>query len=216
MFFRDYGCRLAKADALRISILSRLSIPSSTIRRIVVGGEELTKQQISVVAAIGGIVLFNEYGPTEATVGCVVKRIDARQTVVPIGKPIANTRIYIADAAGELCPAGVVGEICIVGVGVSRGYLNRPALNEDKFIPNTFSDNPRLYKTGDLGYWGEDGELFCLGRNDKQVKVRGYRIELGEIESRMFLYPSMREVVVVVKNVANTVMHISCAFYTED
>ncbi|ROH82146.1 non-ribosomal peptide synthetase, partial [Lonsdalea populi] len=118
-----------------------------------------------------------------------------------IGHPIANTRIYILDAQGQPAPLGVAGEIYIGGVGVARGYLHRPELTAERFIPDPFSTTPdaRLYQTGDLGRWLPDGSIEYLGRNDFQVKVRGFRIEPGEIEARLMQCPGVREAVVVAR-----------------
>ncbi|MFP9449964.1 amino acid adenylation domain-containing protein, partial [Pectobacterium brasiliense] len=119
----------------------------------------------------------------------------------PIGRPIANTQLYILDALGQPVPLGVAGELHIGGVGVARGYLNRPDLTAERFIPDPFSNRPgaRLYKTGDLARWLPDGSIEYLGRNDFQVKLRGFRIELGEIEARLMQCPGVQEAVVVAR-----------------
>jgi acyl-coenzyme A synthetase/AMP-(fatty) acid ligase len=119
---------------------------------------------------------------------------------VPIGRPIANTRIYLLDTHGELVPVGVTGEIHIAGAGVARGYLNRPELTAERFLPDPFGPpGARLYKTGDLARHRPDGNLEFLGRNDFQIKIRGFRIELGEIEARLVQYPGIREAVVLAR-----------------
>ncbi|MEI7155073.1 AMP-binding protein, partial [Pectobacterium carotovorum] len=123
------------------------------------------------------------------------------RSFVPIGRPIANTQIYILDALGQPVPLGVAGELHIGGVGVARGYLNRPELTAERFIPDPFSNRPgaRLYKTGDLARWLPDGSIEYLGRNDFQVKLRGFRIELGEIEARLMQCTGVQEAVVVAR-----------------
>jgi aryl carrier-like protein len=117
----------------------------------------------------------------------------------PIGRPLANTRIYILDGQGQPVPVGAVGEIHIGGAGVARGYLNRPELTAEKFLKDPFTDDPngRMYRTGDLGRWLADGNIEFLGRNDFQVKIRGFRIELGEIEARLSECEGVQEAVVL-------------------
>nr|WP_269632897.1 non-ribosomal peptide synthetase [Pelomonas sp. BJYL3] len=158
------------------------------LRHVVCSGEALpaglARRALSHWPSAG---LHNLYGPTEAAVDVSAWscRADDARAFVPIGRPIANTRLYILDAALRPQPLGVAGEIHIGGVQVGRGYLNRPELTEDRFIADPFEDRPgaRMYKTGDLGRWLEDGSIEYLGRNDFQVKIRGLRIELGEIEA---------------------------------
>jgi len=147
----------------------------------------------------------NGYGPTEGTIGAIWGEVDARHrantTTVPIGRPNANTRIYILDEDLHFVPIGVPGEIHIGGVGVSRGYLNRPDLTAEKFIADPFSDEPgaRMYKTGDLARWLPDGQIEFIGRVDFQVKIRGFRIELGEIEAQILQHPAVKDAVVVAR-----------------
>ncbi|MDO8341560.1 MAG: amino acid adenylation domain-containing protein [Cellvibrio sp.] len=133
---------------------------------------------------------YNAYGPSEATVCSTIKRIDCTQPVpeiMPIGKPINNTQAYVLDSSMRAVPVGALGELYIGGVGLSRGYLNRPELTQEKFVKNPFSSDPssRLFKTGDLARRLSDGDLEFRGRLDRQVKIRGFRIELGEIENTL-------------------------------
>jgi len=147
--------------------------------------------------------LFNAYGPTETTVCASVYRCSTQVgSSVPIGKPIANTQLYILDAQGQPVPLGVAGEIHIGGAGVARGYLFREELSAQRFIADPFGAQPdgRLYKTGDLGRWLEDGNIEYLGRNDFQVKIRGFRIELGEIEARLTAMPGVRDAAVAARD----------------
>jgi amino acid adenylation domain-containing protein len=179
--------------------------------RIVVGGEQLKAQCLRrwKTELLPKARFVNEYGPTETVVGCTTwnwpehgeeEQMDPMGNA-PIGKPIANTQIYVLDGWGELSPVGVVGEIYIGGEGVGRGYLNRGDLTGERFVPNPFSgkSGARMYKTGDLGRWLPDGNIEFVGRNDDQVKVRGYRIELGEIEARLAEHPGVRETVVTAR-----------------
>lgn len=166
--------------------------------KILIGGEAV-KENIKEQLTKRGSV-YNVYGPTETTIWSVMKQLKSNEKVL-IGKPIANTGIFILGQNLQLVPAGVSGEICISGAGLARGYLNRPELTNEKFIPHPFAKEPgdRLYKTGDLGRWLNDGNIECLGRIDDQVKLRGYRIELGEIEAAMLQSNLVSQAVVLVK-----------------
>ncbi len=177
-------------------------------RKLVVGGEALLKNQFDFITKSGiDVSIINEYGPTEATVGCSVYEFNAKdagnnlKNEIPIGRPIDNVCIYILSDAGEPLPKGVTGEIYIGGAGLARGYLNRPDLTGEKFIKDPFSNeaNVRLYKTGDLGKWLPDGSIEFLGRKDDQVKIKGYRIELGEIESVLQECKMVRQAAVLVR-----------------
>ncbi len=144
---------------------------------------------------------FNGYGPTEATIGPTLHRLDrvmADSATVPIGRPISNMQAYVLDSRLQPVPIGVPGELHIGGVGLARGYLNRPELTAEKFIRHPFSDaaSTRLYKTGDLARYRTDGTLEFIGRADHQIKIRGFRVELGEIEAVMVQHPAVREAVV--------------------
>ena len=144
---------------------------------------------------------FNAYGPTEATVWSTVAEISTMSEKPPIGRPIANTQIYILDKYLQPLPIGIIGELYISGEGLAQGYLNRPESTIEKFIPNIFSDKKgaRLYKTGDLARYRPDGNIEFLGRIDNQVKIRGFRIELSEIETVLSQHQSVQKAVVIVK-----------------
>ncbi len=156
------------------------------------------------------ILFENHYGPAETHVATtdIVKDVDD----VTIGKPIANTQIYIVDQYMQPTPIGVMGELCIAGDGVGVGYLNRPELTAEKFIDNPFGEG-KLYKTGDLAYWREDGNIAYVGRNDFQVKIRGLRIELEEIENAICGIDGISQAVVVVRK-NNEGRQLICAYYT--
>ncbi|MGH8727038.1 MAG: amino acid adenylation domain-containing protein [Burkholderiales bacterium] len=170
-----------------------------SLRRVTTGAEALTVDLQQRFFDRLAIDLHNGYGPTEATIAATFFTCDSDRPSVPIGRPIANTQIYILDRYLHPVPIGVPGELHIGGAGLARGYLNRPELTAERFIPSPFSDDPdaRLYKTGDLARYLSDGNIEFLGRIDDQVKIRGFRIELGEIEAVIAKYA--REAVVVVR-----------------
>ncbi len=176
--------------------------------KILCGGEALTNDLAEKLLQRGA-QLWNVYGPTETTIWSTIYKVDSVQSgisnTVPIGKPIANTQIYILDSSLQPAPIGVIGDLYIGGDGVSRGYLNRPELTEERFIlctPLPAGEGMgvreiRLYKTGDLARYLADGNIEFFGRSDQQVKVRGYRIETGEIEVALMGHPSVKQAVVV-------------------
>ncbi len=152
--------------------------------------------------------VVNNYGPTENTVVTTSFIVDKEYENIPIGKPIANTQIYIISKENKLQPIGIAGELCIAGESLARGYLNNNELTAEKFIENPFVEGQRLYKSGDLARWLPNGNLEFLGRIDTQVKVRGYRIELGEIESQLLKYEGIREVIVIAKEDQNGINYL--------
>ena len=168
--------------------------------KALVGGEALPRDLAEQLLE-RGVELWNLYGPTETTVWSTCARITDTANGISIGKPIANTTVYILDAQKDLCPIGVPGELCIGGDGVTLGYWNRPELTADRFIADPFSAVPgaTLYRTGDRARWSNDGTLEHLGRLDFQVKIRGYRIEPGEIETAIARHPVIREAVVMAR-----------------
>ncbi|KGW80573.1 amino acid adenylation domain-containing protein [Burkholderia pseudomallei] len=172
------------------------------MRTLLIGGDRLSRWPDSMPP---GQMLVNNYGPTEATVVATSGRLQPGEATPPIGRPIANTRVYVLDAWLRPAPIGVAGELYIGGVQVARGYLNRPELTRERFIDDPFVAGGRLYKTGDLARWRTDGSLEYLGRNDFQVKIRGFRIELGEIEAQLAKVAGVREVVVLARDSASEV-----------
>lgn len=182
------------------------------MKAIILGGEALPESLLEELRTLTQADIFNNYGPAETTVWSTIEKTSDDE--ITIGKPIANTQIYILDKYENLLPTGVIGEICIAGDGVGAGYLNRPELTEERFVDNPFSEG-KMYKTGDLGYWREDGNIIYIGRNDFQVKIRGLRIELGEIEDAIDSVDGVSQAVVAVRK-DNSGRQLICAFYTED
>jgi amino acid adenylation domain-containing protein len=165
--------------------------------KMLVGGEGLPRDLANQLLAKGG-ELWNMYGPTETTIWSSVGKVEKDAPFITIGQPIANTQLHILDANLQPVPPGVPGELHIGGLGLARGYRNRPELTAERFIPDPFSATPgaRLYKTGDVARTRASGRIEVQGRMDHQVKIRGYRIELGEIESRLLEFPALKEAVV--------------------
>ncbi len=182
------------------------------IKSFVVGGEVFPEHLLELIKDVSPESnVYNIYGPTETTICVMVDELESSKEIT-IGKPIANTQIYIVDKHMQPTPIGVTGELCIVGDGVGAGYLNRPELTAERFIDNPFGEG-KLYKTGDLAYWREDGNIVYVGRNDFQVKIRGLRIELEEIESAICSIDGISQAVVVVRK-NNEGRQLICAFYT--
>jgi amino acid adenylation domain-containing protein len=187
---------VVKLTPSHISLLRGQSFARGHIRTLIVGGEELRTDQAKAAArAVGGdVTIYNEYGPTEATVGCMIHCYDPESdtaSTVPIGRPAAGARILLLDDASNVVPAGVVGQICVGGPGLARGYLGRDDLTAERFVPDPLLDGQRLYRTGDLGRWRPDGTLEYLGRADDQLKIHGVRVEPGEIESALLAFPGI-------------------------
>jgi len=202
--YRDFS--IVKITPAHLELLTHQIPPEKAAgltRAFVIGGENLTADQISFWQRHAPEThLYNEYGPTETVVGCVV--FDARDYKgsgsVPIGRSIPNSPVYVLDNRMQPVPMGVPGELYIGGAGVSHGYHNRPDLTAERFLPDPFSAQPgaRMYKTGDIVRYGNDGRMVFLGRVDDQVKIRGYRIEPGEIEAVLAAQPQVKDAVVVV------------------
>ncbi|MBW8879676.1 MAG: amino acid adenylation domain-containing protein, partial [Acidobacteria bacterium] len=178
---------------------------SSELEWVLAGGDVVDPLAVArVQEGLAGVEVINGYGPTEnttfTTCYSIPRGLDTHQPL-PLGRPIQGTGVYLLQEGSALAPLGAVGEICAVGDGVARGYLNRPELTAERFVEDPYGEvaGSRLYRTGDLGRWRVDGTLEFLGRLDDQVKVRGFRVELGEIEAHLASQPSVREVVVVVR-----------------
>ena len=174
------------------------------LRQLLTGGDVVSAPHVRKALEALRIPVTACYGPTEATLFTSCFRMTEPHqvgTVVPIGRPLANTEVYVLDARGQPLPVGEPGELYVGGPGLARGYLGQPALTAERFLPHPFSSTPgeRLYRTGDLARWREDGVLEFLGRADTQVKVRGFRIELAEVEAALLAHPAVREAVAVVR-----------------
>lgn len=169
-----------------------------SLRKVMASGEALLPETVAEWYGNFEVPLHNLYGPTEASVDVTCYPTLPYDHIIPIGRPVWNTWIYILDESGNLQPPGISGEICIGGDQVARGYLNKPALTAEKFVADPFHAGKRIYKTGDLGYWLADGNIVFQGRRDDQVKIRGYRIETGEIENTLLRYPGIDAAVVVI------------------
>lgn len=217
----DFGAQQLLAALLRASDRSLVKITPAHLdllgaqleprqlagltRTFVIGGENLLAERLKSWRDYAPQTrLINEYGPTETVVGCCVHELrpeDPRAGSVPIGRPIANTQLYILDENLQLVPPGVMGELYIGGVGVARGYLNRPELTAERFLDDPFSAVPgaRLYKSGDLARYRPDGILEFFGRADDQVKIHGYRIELGEIEAALSAHLDVKSCAVLAR-----------------
>jgi amino acid adenylation domain-containing protein len=173
----------------------------TALEQVVCAGEPLPAALVARVRELlPGAAVHNLYGPSEAAssvaaVGCAA---DAESSRVPIGRPTGNVRVYLLDRAGQPVPLGAAGELFIGGAGLARGYLDRPGLTAERFVPDPLGAEPgaRLYRSGDLARWRPDGTIEFLGRNDLQVKIRGFRVELGEIEARLREHPAVAEAVV--------------------
>jgi amino acid adenylation domain-containing protein len=173
--------------------------PGSPRLKIISGGEPLTRELGDELLNRGAEV-WNGYGPTETTIYSTFSKVE-RDEPISIGRPIANTQVYLLDRYLQPVPTGIPGVLHIGGTGLARGYLNRPELTAEKFIPNPFGAevSSHLYNTGDIARYLPDGKIECLGRSDSQVKLRGYRIDLGEVESTLRRHPRVREAVVILR-----------------
>ncbi|MCX6318726.1 MAG: amino acid adenylation domain-containing protein, partial [Bacteroidetes bacterium] len=171
----------------------------ASLRVLMIGGDALPLSLLHQLHGKTNAAIYNMYGPTETTVWSSVQRMLPGSEKVTVGRPIANTQIYIVDKQLQLVPQGVVGELCIGGDGLSQGYHNRPELTDEKFVTNVYQVSSKLYKTGDLAKMLPDGTIELIGRADNQVKIRGFRIELGEIEYQLNSYADIQESVVIAR-----------------
>ena len=169
----------------------------SSLKKLILGGEALTASLVAQLRQFMPGEIYNGYGPTETTIYSTICRIEEHSTTIPIGRPIANTRIYLLDSERKPVPLGEPGTLYIGGDGVARGYLHQQKLTTERFLADPFLPGSRIYNTGDLARFLPDGNIEYLGRADFQVKIRGFRIELGEIEAVLEQHPAIYQAVVV-------------------
>jgi amino acid adenylation domain-containing protein/FkbM family methyltransferase len=200
IFTNETLSNVVKLTPSHIDLLKSIGLVSTNVAKVIVGGEALKTHHVFALKQLNpAMEIYNEYGPTETTVGSSVKKITEAHQKITIGKPIANTNIYILDDGGKILPVGVDGELYIGGAGVAAGYCNQEKLTAAKFIKSPISNksNDILYKTGDLGRWTTEGDIVLLGRKDHQVKIRGFRIELEEIETALIKHEAIQNAAVV-------------------
>ena len=201
--FADNEVNVIKLTPSHLVLLQGRDLSASGITKMIVGGEDFKSTLAKdIQQAIGDdLSIFNEYGPTEATVGCIVAKYDKyrhNKVSVPVGRPITNMRAYVMNNGHQLVPAGVIGELYLSGRSLALGYQNLVEMSKSKFLPDPFNKGEFMYRTGDLARWNNEGELEFLGRIDEQVKLNGYRIELADIESNLTDYPDIENASVVV------------------
>ncbi|MFH1060592.1 MAG: amino acid adenylation domain-containing protein, partial [Pseudomonadota bacterium] len=193
-----------KLTPAHLAILRENCPPANRLKALIVGGEDLkTELAQDIWQRLGGrVAIYNEYGPTEATVGCMIHRYDPqrdRRASVPIGAPAGNTGLYVLDRHLRPAPPGAAGDLYIAGEGLARGYLGRPALTAERFLPDPFRPGRRMYQSGDRARFLPGGGLEYLGRGDQQIKLHGMRIEPGEIEARLKEHPAVTEAAVILR-----------------
>ncbi|MBD8496924.1 non-ribosomal peptide synthetase/type I polyketide synthase [Paenibacillus arenosi] len=200
----DDAVHVIKVTPTHLKLIKELGIQASNVRTFIVGGEALSTVLARDIYRLfdGKVAIYNEYGPTEATVGCMIHKFDVERDErlsVPIGNPAGNAKIYVLDSQLHLVPAAIPGEIYISGDGIAKHYLYRPELTQERFLPDPFEPGRVMYKTGDLARLLPDGSMEYLGRLDHQVKIRGFRIELDEITHALEAHPSVKEGIVVAR-----------------
>ena len=214
----DKKIQVLKLTPAHLSLLLDVATPDSCIKELIVGGDILTTETCKAIINKfhNGIKIYNEYGPTEATVGCMIYEYSLLDDYVsvPIGKPINNVQIYLFNSCMNLMPFNTIGEMYIGGDCLSKGYLNLPTVTENSFIKNPFNENEILYKTGDLAKLHPNGSMEYIGRCDFQIKINGYRIETGEVQSQILKYPNIKDCYVIDMQIKNN--KELCAYYVEN
>ncbi|MGE5632635.1 MAG: amino acid adenylation domain-containing protein [Caulobacteraceae bacterium] len=205
----EHGIRLISCSPLLLNEINGQGVIEG-INTFISGGDVLKHEYFNNL--IKNANVYNTYGPTETTVCVTYHRCTENELYnIPIGKPIANYKVYIMDKNGSLMPIGIPGELCVSGPGVVRGYLNKEELTAEKFVSNPFEPGERIYKTGDLARWLPDGNIEFMGRIDHQIKMRGFRIELGEIETQLMNHTDISEAIVVAREEDNGNKYL-CAY----
>lgn len=213
---QKHNIEIIQTTPSRIQILVNNieNIPSfKNLKYIILAGEPFTDHLANSLRTLTKAKLYNGYGPSETTVFSTFTDV-TNQEKINIGKPLANTQIYILDTNQNLCPVGIEGEIYIAGDGVGKGYYNNKELTNSRYLKNPFIENSIMYKTGDLGKYLKNGEIECLGRVDNQIKIRGLRIELEEIESTILKYKNIKNCVVIERKEVQTNRQYLCAYFT--
>ena len=225
LFELEYVCNLINKERVTNILVTpnyyKTILPSlkldTYLKHVTIAGEYFTSELVaSHFNRLPNVKLYNEYGPTENSVCSTFHQFTIENHCVTIGKPIQNINIILLDNHLKIVPFGVIGEICISGAGLARGYLDDIELNSNKFIANPYKPSERLYHTGDLGRWLMDGNLEYLGRLDDQVKIRGYRIELGEIEQCLRSHSKVTNGLVVAKSIGNNFEKELISYYSGD
>ena len=197
--FTDDAVDIVKLTPAHLSLVTRQQNRAQRIRTLILGGENLTTQLARTATDVlgAGLAIYNEYGPTEATVGCMIHRFDTETDTgpsVPIGRPADATAVYVLDAALKPAPDDVIGEIYVAGPDrLATGYLDLDAETQERFIPNPFAPQTLMYRTGDLAHVDGSGTIHYHGRNDDQIKIGSVRVELGEIRNIVLSYPQVTE-----------------------
>ena len=214
----DKKIQVLKLTPAHLTLLLDVATPDTCIKKLILGGDILTAEICKAITnkLHNGIKIYNEYGPTEATVGCMIYEYSLLDDYVsvPIGKPINNVQIYLFNSSMNLMPYNTIGEMYIGGDCLSKGYLNLPDVNKKSFVKNPFNENEILYKTGDLAKLHPNGSMEYIGRCDFQIKINGYRIETGEVQSQILKYPNIKDCYVIDMQIKNN--KELCAYYVEN
>ena len=211
---------ILKITPSHLKVMMEEDLSSSNLEVLIVGGEQLNVSQVEQLTARFDrpIRIFNEYGPTETVVGCMIYQYDPavdKNRSVAIGSPIDNTDVYLLDDQMKPVGIGIKGEIYVGGVGLALGYLKQPELTNEKFVDHPFAKGRKLYKTGDIGFWSDTGVMYFIGRSDNQLKINGYRVETAEIEQYMLKMEELKNAVVT-SSVKKTPEPILTAYYISD